>query len=175
MTENSKITLVTTHLEMLSRPEREIGPAPAGLEVRRVENPPIHFYRYLYDTIGAPWVWWERKRQSDAEIAAELHSPEFRFYVPYLNHVPIGMVELDCRRFPDVQLNYFGIIPEYCGQGLGSYVLNWSVDLVWNAGATRYWLHTCSLDSPAALPVYCKAGFAEFKTVTEEVDDPSQG
>jgi hypothetical protein len=30
--------------------------------------------------------------------------------------------------------------------------------------AHRVWLHTCSLDHPAALPNYMKRGFTLFKT-----------
>ena len=31
-------------------------------------------------------------------------------------------------------------------------------------GAKRVWLHTCTLDNPAALPNYLKRGFTPFKT-----------
>lgn len=168
--------LTTWHLEMLHPPVRTAPrPKPDGLEITHVWNTTIHFYRYLYNKISEPWVWWERKRQTDDEIRAELHDPAFAFYVPYLRGVPVGMIELNCRVPDDVQLNYFGLIPEYCGQGLGGYCLEWMADLVWARRPRRFWVHTCSLDSPAALPAYQKAGFTLFNTVTEQIPDPRPG
>jgi GNAT superfamily N-acetyltransferase len=171
--ETPKVELVTTYLEMLAPPTRaKTRVAPEGLEIARFEHVPIHFYRYLYNTLSEPWVWWERKRQTDAQIAAELHSPQFDFYVPYLRKLPIGMMELDNRAFPEVQLNYFGLFPEHCGQGIGGYLLDWLADEVWKRGATRYWVHTCSFDSPRAIPAYQRAGFTVYDVVHEWVDDP---
>jgi GNAT superfamily N-acetyltransferase len=168
-----KVQLVTTYLEMFAPPKREkIRPKPDGLEIIHLPNVPIHFYRYLYNTLSEPWVWWERKRQTDDEIRAEVHSPEFDFHVPYLNHLPFGMIELDHRHFPEVQFNYFGIFPEYCGLGLGGYLLDWTVDAVFARGAKRFWVHTCNFDSPNAIPAYQHAGFVIYDVIPEWVDDP---
>lgn len=167
------IELTTWHLEMLKPPVRTAKqPRPDGLEIVRVANTPVHFYRYLYNKIGEPWVWWERKRQTDDEISADLHDPGFEFFVPYLHGAPVGMLELNGRNPKDIQLNYFGIVPEFCGRGIGRYALEWSVDYVWSKKPDRYWVHTCSLDSPAALPTYRNAGFVLFDTITEKVRNP---
>lgn len=174
MSTTPKVELVTTYFEMYSPPVRERArPCPPGLSIDKAEQPPIHFYRYLYNTVGAPWVWWERKRQSDERIAEDLHHPKVDLYVPYLNGVPIGMSEIDWRDFPDVKLPYFGVVPEYCGLGIGGYLLEWTIDHVFARGAKRFWLTTCSLDSPRAIPAYLKAGFSIFDEVTELVDDPA--
>ncbi|HNR33006.1 MAG TPA: GNAT family N-acetyltransferase [Candidatus Hydrogenedentes bacterium] len=170
------IELTTWFLDMHAPPSRPSPPRkPDGLEMVRVYETPIHFYRYLYNKISEPWVWWERKRQTDDEIRAELHDPAFEFFVPYLRGAPIGMVELNCRNPEETQLNYFGIIPEYCGRGYGGYALAWSVDHVWarKPRPRRYWVHTCSQDSPAALPCYQKAGFVLYDTVAERIPDPA--
>ncbi|MBP8130104.1 MAG: GNAT family N-acetyltransferase [Candidatus Hydrogenedentes bacterium] len=170
------ITLTTWYLQM-SAPEPLSAPArlPDGLEIVRVWDTPIHFYRYLYNKISEPWVWWERKLQSDDEIRAELHSPAFEFYVPYLRGAPIGMIEFNCRDPLDILLNYFGIVPEFCGRGYGRSALDWSMSCVWkrNPRPRRYWVHTCSLDSPVALPTYQKAGFALYDTVTSRIPNPA--
>jgi GNAT superfamily N-acetyltransferase len=168
-----KVKLVTWHLEMFQKPEHAAArPRPEDLDIFRVEKPPIHFYRYLYTTVGAPWVWWERRIQSDEAIMADLHDTAFDFFVPYQRGVPVGMMELNGREFPEVQLNYFGLIPERCGLGIGGYLLDWMADEVFARGATRFWVHTCSLDSPRALPAYQRAGFMLYNTVEEIVDDP---
>jgi GNAT superfamily N-acetyltransferase len=175
MTETApgKIELVTTYFEIHARPARvQERACPAGLTLVQAPQPPIHFYRYLYDTIGSPWVWWERKRQSDARIAEDLHHPQVELFVPYIGGVPVGMSEIDWRSFPEVKLPYFGVVPEYCALGIGGYLLDWTVDRVFERGATRFWLTTCSLDSPRAIPAYLRAGFTIFDEVREWIDDP---
>src|ERR1051325_10841611 len=47
--------------------------------------------------------------------------------------------------------------------GLGKWFLQWTIDKAWSYQPKRFWLHTCTLDHPAALPNYLKAGFAQFK------------
>jgi GNAT superfamily N-acetyltransferase len=57
-------------------------------------------------------------------------------------------------------------MPEFIGQGLGKRFLHWTIDKAFGYGAKRFWLHTCTLDHPAALPNYQKAGFTLFKQET---------
>lgn len=167
-----RLELITWHYEMFAPPPGPPRPAPDGLEIVHVPRIPIHFYRYLYETIGKPWCWWERRRQSDAEIAAEVHRPDFEVHVPYVDMLPMGLVEIDKRRWPEAQLNYFGIFDEYTRRGIGGHLLDWSARRMFGAGATRYWLHTCSLDSPNAVHAYERAGFQRFDTVVSTIDDP---
>ncbi|MGC8739101.1 MAG: GNAT family N-acetyltransferase [Candidatus Hydrogenedens sp.] len=171
--DSEKILLTTWYLEIFSIPD--FPPKTISIKdfhIERIEKPPLHFYRYLYDTIGSPWTWWERKLQSDEQLLQEIHKPEVELYVPYIQFLPIGMVELDFREFPQVQLAYFGIFPEYYNKKIGGYLLDWSIRFVFSRGAKRYWLHTCSLDSPNALPAYQKAGFQLYKTVNEYTEHP---
>jgi GNAT superfamily N-acetyltransferase len=169
-----KITLVTTYLEMLAPPPRVPMRLPAGMEVVFVKNIPLHYYRYLYHQIGAKWGWWERKTQSDDTVCAEIHHPGFSVYVAHFDGAPGGLVELDGRDPEDIQLNYFGLFPERCGQGHGRLLLDWSVNHVWSHTPVprRYWVHTCNLDSPAALPTYLGAGFSIYGEKREVIDDP---
>ena len=54
-------------------------------------------------------------------------------------------------------------MPDFIGQGLGKWFLQWTIDKAWSYSPQRIWLHTCTLDHPAALPMYKKAGFEVFK------------
>jgi GNAT superfamily N-acetyltransferase len=63
----------------------------------------------------------------------------------------------------EVELVQFGLTPEFIGQGLGKFFLQWAIDRAWGYGPRRLWLHTCTLDHPAALPNYLKAGFRIYK------------
>jgi GNAT superfamily N-acetyltransferase len=55
-------------------------------------------------------------------------------------------------------------LPEFLGRGLGKHLLTQAVQTAWGLGAARVWLHTCTLDDPAALPNYLARGFRPFKT-----------
>jgi GNAT superfamily N-acetyltransferase len=80
-----------------------------------------------------------------------------------------GYFEL--RRHPtDVEIAYFGLVPRFIGQGLGGALLTRAAQEAWTIGASRVWLHTCTLDSPHALPNYLARGFREFKTERFTVD-----
>lgn len=171
--QKARISFDTYFLEMRARPQRTHERAcPAGIEIVRVTQPPIHFYRYLFDTVGDPWGWWERKLQTDDQIATELHDPGFVLFVPYYAGVPAGMVELDSRKSPEIRLNYFGLMPEMIGKGIGGYLMDWTVDYVWNAGAARFWLNTCTRDSPQALAMYLRAGFVQYDQRSTVMEDP---
>ncbi|PYO77587.1 MAG: GNAT family N-acetyltransferase [Gemmatimonadetes bacterium] len=85
-----------------------------------------------------------------------------------------GWYEL--RRVPEdrsVEIAYFGLFPDAIGQGLGKHILSCAVRDAWALEPARVWLHTCTLDHPAALPNYQKRGFAPYKTETYEVNFPS--
>jgi GNAT superfamily N-acetyltransferase len=81
-------------------------------------------------------------------------------HVLYRDGVPLGYAELDRRIEREVELAYFGLFPEAIGLGLGAWLLRWSIAAAWRPGGVdRVWVHTCSLDHQAALPVYLAAGF----------------
>jgi GNAT superfamily N-acetyltransferase len=82
--------------------------------------------------------------------------------------LPCKLNTLDRRNKDDIELVQFGLMPEFIGQGLGRYFLQWTIDKAWSYGPRRFWLHTCTKDHPAALPNYLKAGFTSYK---EEVKD----
>ena len=109
-----------------------------------------------------------RKELSDTELAALLNDPRLEVHVLMVEGVPAGFAELDRRIEGEIELVQFGLMPEFIGQGLGRYFLQWTIDKAWSYQPRRFWLQTCTKDHPAALPNYLKAGFAIFK---EEVKD----
>lgn len=164
------------YLEMTAPPKRGgIRPEPEGFALVRVAQPiPIHYYRYLYETVGDRW-WFERTLLTDTELSKAVHHPAVELYVPHLHGAPAGMVELDFSCLPDVELVMFGVMPEHIGKGFGGFLLDWAVTAAFARGAGRLWLHTCSFDHPSALPVYQRAGFRHYQTVTERVTQPAGG
>ncbi len=152
-----------TFLEMCSPPRRAIPPPPvAKLEMRRAERPTVSFYRYLYNTIG---------QYDDHDLCAIIHDPRVKIYIAYVAGVPAGYVELVVRSQGkvEVEIAYIGVIPEFVGRRLGSYLLDWAVSTAWSHKPERVWLDTCTLDHPRALALYKRAGFVPYKQQKETV------
>jgi hypothetical protein len=169
----SDIDVTVYHLEMHSHPGR-IQPAPReGLTVMQATKPSVGFYRFLYNTVGEAHNWFSRARRSDAELAALIRHPLNEVHVLYVDGTPAGFAELDRRQPGEIELTQFGLIPEFIGQGLGKWFLQWTIDRAWSYSPRRFWLHTCTLDHPAALINYLNRGFKLFKQEVKQHPRPS--
>ena len=165
------VPVTVTCLEMTSPAQRAAAPGRAGpATVLRAERPTLSFYRYLYDTVGADWNWYARRHLSGEALATIIHDDRVEVFVLYVRGVPAGFVELDRRVEGEVQIAYFGLIPEYIGRGLGPFLLDRALGRAWSYRPRRVWLHTCSLDHPKALAVYERAGFVVYDREVEHVD-----
>lgn len=157
------VDVTTTHLQMFADRSGDPGAAPRDVVVMRAAPPSLGFYRFLYDAVGARWHWYDRKRFDDAALAAVVQDPRVEVHVGYRAGSPIGYVELDRRALGQCEIAYFGLIPDAIGRGVGTWLLRWGVHRAWRDPAlTRLWVHTCTLDHPAALPVYQKVGFEPY-------------
>ena len=164
----STVPVTVTYLEMTSPAQRT--PASGRAEptaILRAERPTVSFYRYLYNTVGADWNWFMRRRLGDEELAAIIHDDRVEVFVLYVRGVPAGYAELDRRVEGEVEIAYFGLIPEYVGRGFGAFLLDWALGRAWSYRPHRVWLHTCSLDHPRALGVYQRAGLEVYDRKVE--------
>jgi len=169
---DGRIKTTVTYLEMRDRPQlRELAPPSVKLKIVPANNPTVSFYRYLYNTVGGPWLWYERRQMSDEQLRTIIQHPQIEIYVLYVAGVPAGYAELDRRHETDIELAYFGIMPEFIGQRLGPFLLNWIIDKAWSYHPQRFWLHTCTLDHPKALAVYQQAGFVPYKKEEKIIDE----
>ena len=167
------LEVTVTYLEMRSRPSLPAPPAPTiAYRIERLKSVSVPFYRFLYNTVGAPWLWHERRRINDAALAAILADRHVWLHVIYADGEPAGYAEMDARQSQDVQLAYFGIVPKYIGRRLGPTLLRAAVDDAWSGNSPRFWVHTCSLDHPKALSCYQQAGFVIYDKVVRRIRDP---
>jgi GNAT superfamily N-acetyltransferase len=166
-----ELAAVVTYLEMRAPAEPEIPPSP--LSLRRVEVPQPEHYRDLYRLIGAPWLWFSRLILDDAHLAAIVQHPKVELYA-VLDETgrEVGMLELDFREAHECELAFMGLIPELSGKGHGRWLLAEAVRRAWREGVERVHVHTCSLDHPAALSAYRRAGFIPYKRAIECFPDP---
>ena len=151
------------YLEMLAPNRRTTAPPRAGLSIVHAKKPSVAYYRFLYNAVGKDYYWFSRGNLADAELAALLQDPLDEVHVLYVDGNPAGFAELDRRKGSDIELVQFGLMPGFIGRGLGKHFLQWTIDRAWSYQPRRFWLHTCTLDHPAALPNYLKAGFAIYK------------
>ena len=175
MAQSAMITSVITYLEMTERPASPTPARPAQkIALLRAENPSVSYYQYLYREVGRDWLWWERLSMSDSDLAAIIQDEKVEIYTLFVGGVPAGYGELDRRNSPDIELAYFGLMPEFIGQGLGGYFLRWMIDQAWTYEPKRLFVHTCTEDHPAAIHNYQRHGFVPYDQITEEIPDPAQ-
>jgi len=166
-----ELAAVVTFLEMCARPEVVVPPSP--LSLKRVEFPEPDAYRTLFRLIGAPWLWFSRLVMDDARLAAIVQDPAVELYgVIDGAGGEVGMLELDFREPNQCELSFIGLVPELSGKGYGRWLLAEAVRRAWRDGIDRVHVHTCSLDHPAALAAYRRAGFTPFKRAIERFPDP---
>lgn len=165
------LPMTVTFLEMKAKPSVLPPPLPAGkLAILRAEKPPVHFYRYLYETVGGPYYWVDRRRLGDKELVDIIHSAKVEMYVLYVDGCPAGMAELDFREPGTGLLAYFGLMPEFIGRGLGAFFLHNIIQNAWLKPISTLLVNTCTLDHPRALPLYQRLGFSPYSREDRSVE-----
>jgi GNAT superfamily N-acetyltransferase len=173
----ARVAVTVTFLRIDRPPAEPVAELPPGTTIEPVPGCSVAFYRYLYDTVGAQYVWWLRRAAPDGRIAALLADPAVSIHVLYAAGEPQGFFELDRRGGPDVNLSYFGLMPQAVGQGLGFRFLRAAIAAGWDVPAgvplpRGMTVNTCTADHPRALPTYLRAGFRPTRTVREMWDVP---
>ncbi len=138
----------------------------------RARQMPLSFYRYLYREVGKPHHWLLRRQTSDGELAEAIHAPTTRIDVLYVDGCPAGFYELDLARLPgEAEILYFGLMPEFQGRGLAKFFLSEAIHAGWDNEPEKLVIHTNTLDSPRALQLYQRMGFAPYG-YDEEIVEP---
>ena len=161
---------VVTFLEMNARPSpAPMQPIDSPLRIVRWEHLDPDRYRELFRRVGGRWLWFSRLAMSDTALLAragqvhEVLDPDGR---------SAGMVELDFKTEGLCRILFLGLVPELAGHGHGRWLFARTMDLAWAPGVEQVNVHTCSLDHPAALPSYLRAGFVACGRAFESFPDP---
>lgn len=167
-----QLAAVVTYLEM-GEPPAALAIPPSPLRLERVERPAPSAYRDLFRRVGSPWLWFSRLVMPDADLAAILGHPAVELFEVRDGDDVVGMLELDGREPGACELAFVGLVPEYSGKGHGRWLLAEAVLRAWGRdGVGRVHVHTCSLDHPAALAAYRRAGFVAVRRAVETFIDP---
>ncbi len=167
------MTPVTTYyLEMHSAQDLRPKRSPrTDLALVRVMPPSPQLNRFFYTTVGADWYWTDRLPWTYQRWLDYLDRSELETWMLTIQGVPAGYYELEAQPGPDVEIAYFGLLPQFVGNGLGAHLLTCAIERGWAMGANRVWVHTCTLDHPQALANYQARGMRLYKqeTKVEEV------
>jgi GNAT superfamily N-acetyltransferase len=170
---NQAIAVVRTYLEL--RAPAQLRPSPTlDPAVRFVERDSISVahYRDLYRAVGYRWYWHDRNEWSDDRLAEYLASPDVFVWECLDDDDTAGYFELATDDDGGVEIAYFGLVERFMGRGIGKAMLTRAAEQAWALGASRVWLHTCTLDSPRALPNYLARGFEKTHEETLTVHLP---
>ena len=168
-----ELAAVVTYLEMSERPDGVAMIPPSLLSLERIHAPRTDEYRALFRLVGSRWLWFSRLVIDDSALAAILENPGVELWkVVDEQSRAVGMLELDFRKERACELAFVGLVPELSGQGHGRWLLAEAVRRAWRDEVTRVHVHTCSLDHPAALAAYCRAGFTPCRRAIERFPDP---
>ena len=165
------VAVTRTYLELRNPADlRGVSFSDPRARVERRSPCPVPLYRRLYKEVGEDWFWHDRLDWSDGTLADYLARPDVTVFELMAGDESGGYFELGLKPDGSVEIVYFGLHPRFIGRKLGGPLLARAVEEAWTLGASRVWLHTCTLDSERALPNYLARGFAPFKTERLEVD-----
>ena len=168
MSDQEKQSETATYLEMHS-PD-ELVPANQNkqyLDIRHINENQVELGKFLYNKIGEKWIWIDRHLWSTEDWQQYYDQQTIQLWVAYSDEQIAGHFELDKSDKGDVEIAYFGLMPEFFGKGLGGLLLTAAIEKAWSFSATRVWLHTSSRDHANALNNYKARGLKIYKTETK--------
>jgi GNAT superfamily N-acetyltransferase len=174
---------IVWYLEQASRPvPRPANVLDVPVQIVRAELPSPELSRFLYTGVGGDWFWVDRLPWTWQQWYEWLAQPGVETWVAWVRGTPAGYAELHAQPAGQVELTSFGLLPSFTGQGLGQHLLTVALDHAWTIAqrwpgqqpTTRVWLHTCSHDSPSALPMYQSHGLRIYRTQTQTVHLPAK-
>ena len=167
------VAAVVTHLTMTARPAPRAASFPEGVTLERVETPDPAWYRDLFSRVGAvDWMWFSRLAMSADELAQTLSAPGTEIFAVMRKGRAEGLLELDFRNDDSCMLAFFGLTPAVQGTGTGRALMEAALDRAFARPIARLDIHTCTFDSPVALPFYLRSGFAPVRREIQVVPDP---
>ena len=67
-----------------------------------------------------------------ADLCSIIERPDVEVRMLYVDGTLTGYAEPDARKGLDVQLAYFGLMPDFIGRGLGTFFLDWAIRKAWD-------------------------------------------
>ena len=168
-----KVDVTTYYLEMTDPQELCAKPLlRQDVDIKQAQVPCPELNRFLYTAVGGDWYWIDRLPWTYAQWREWVEQPTLETWIAYVAGTPAGYFELEAQAEGNVELVYFGLLPQFIGTGLGGPLLTVAIERAWHMGASRLWVHTCTLDHPGALANYCARGFRLYHEETHPLELP---
>jgi GNAT superfamily N-acetyltransferase len=162
-TTDQKPPLVTTYLEMRSPEQLRPKRLDKRFQIQERKEPNWVFNRDLYFAVGEQWHWIDKRPWTDEQWKEYAATPNLRTFAAYYDDALAGYYELRRSEEDDVEIAYFGLLPEFIGRGLGGALLTSAIEGAWGMSPKRVWVHTCNRDHPQALANYQARGMIVYK------------
>lgn len=158
--------ITVTYLQMTDEAQfRPKVSQDACFKVLEVTPKQWRLNRFLYELVGQPWTWHDKLSWSESQWKSYAEDDGLRTFVAYHDGVHAGYFELSFYN-GETEIAYFGLAPDFIGRGLGGPLLSRAIEEAWNMNPCRVWVHTCTLDHPAALANYKARGMTVYRTET---------
>ena len=156
------------YLELKSLEDfKEVKKPSENFLLQLVDPKDFQLNKFFYKNVGKKYKWVDRLVWTDQKWIDYVSNKKLFTYILRDNEELVGYFELifyqDIR---ESEIAYLGILEEYFGKKLGSYLLSEAIIKSFSLGATRTWVHTSSLDHKNALNNYLARGMKIFKSET---------
>ena len=170
----TRMKVMVTFMRMNHPPATPVLALPQGWAFEDNVHLSVPQYRSLHFGVGRQCCWWMRQVLSDKALGQLLATAPIKIGLLREREHIRGFYELNFTDPQNVNLAYFGLLPEAIGQGVGRAFLDGVLRRAWasNPGTVR--VNTCTADHPRALPLYKQMGFAVIRRVEEEWDVPDR-
>lgn len=165
---DGRLEVTITSLELVPDDwTRRAEPPSLTVNIVREPSPGVALYRELYDRVGRPWLWYERRLLSDETLSALLAKSGHELHVARTGSNLVGYFELD-----GDELVFFGLVLDHIGHRIGPWLLDRAIERGLARGSKRLSLNTNTVDHPRALATYLKAGFRIVHREPKVLQDP---
>ena len=142
---------------------------PTNVKIYSESKKNININKFFYRQVGKDHFWRDRLLWSDNEWKKYVNNKYLETGILKINDNLVGFYEQEFHKDKnEMELINMGILKEYQGQKLGSFLLKHIIYNTFDRGAERLRVHTCSLDHKYALNNYLSKGLSIYRE--EEVD-----
>ena len=166
------VPAIVTDLEMRAPAAPRPVPDRPDLALVPLPRPGLDLYRGLIRLVGTDWLWQAALAMPDEDLRAALDDPRVEVSVLRAGDRDAGILQLDLREPGACEITFFGVARADQGTGAARWLMNRALAAAWRAGVGRVWLHTCTLDHPAAPAFYRRTGFEPVRQYVEILPDP---
>ena len=163
-----KVQRFFLELKKNNKPEQLII-FPKNVKISLENKKDININKFFYRQIGREHFWRDRLLWSDKEWEKYIHNENLETGIMKINDELVGFYEQEFHKDKnEMELIQMGILKEYQGKKLGSFLLKYIIHEIFRRNIERLWVHTCSLDHKYALNNYLSKGLKIFRE--EEID-----